>query len=141
MQDRQCKACNGLGIEAEIASRQLERIARPAAGGEPPKKRTVKLIFVIKCYLSGAFKSRTKEKTTEKVEQFLKPFEIVDFTDKMSYEYAKIRKDLELAGTPIGANDLLVAAAAVHEKATLITHNTDEFSRVPDLEIEDWVKE
>ena len=91
--------------------------------------------------MSGAFKSRTREKTTEKVEQFLKPFEIVDFTDKMSYEYAKIRKDLELAGTPIGANDLLVAAAAVHEKATLITHNTDECSRVPDLEIEDWVKE
>ena len=82
------------------------------------------------------------EKTTEKVEQFLKPFEIVDFTDKMSYEYAKIRKDLELAGTPIGgANDLLIAAAAVYEKATLITHNTDEFSRVSDLKIEDWVKE
>ena len=106
-----------------------------------PKKKNGKIDFVIKCYLSGAFKSRTKEKTTEKVEQFLKPFEIVDFTDKMSYEYAKIRKDLELAGTPIGANDLLIAAAAVHEKATLITHNTDEFSRVPDLEIEDWVKE
>ena len=35
-------------------------------------------------------------KTTEKVEKFLKPFEIVDFTDKMSYEYAKIRKDLEI---------------------------------------------
>lgn len=118
----------------------MERIARPAAGGEPPEK-TVKTDFVIKCYLSGAFKSRTREKTTEKVEQFLKPFEIVDFTDKMSYEYAKIRKDLEPAGTPIGANDLLIAAAAVHEKATLIAHNTDEFSRVPDLKIEDWVKE
>ena len=42
----------------------------------------------------------------------------MDFTDKMSYEYAKIRKDLELAGTPIGANDLLIAAAAVHERAS-----------------------
>ncbi|WP_239446932.1 type II toxin-antitoxin system VapC family toxin [Treponema sp. Marseille-Q4523] len=54
----------------------------------------------------------------KKVEQFLKPLGIMDFTDKMSYEYAKIRKDLELAGTPIGANDLLIAAAAVHERAS-----------------------
>ena len=59
----------------------------------------------------------------------------------MSYDYAEIRKDLEHAGTLIGANDLLIAAAALHEKATLITHNTDEFSRVPDLKIEDWVEE
>ena len=70
------------------------------------------LVFVIKCYLPGR--------------------------DILS---AKIRKDLELAGTPIGANDVLIAAAAVHEKATLITHNTDEFPRVPDLKIEDWVEE
>ena len=104
--------------------------------------KEIKISSVVKGeLLLGAFKSRTREKTTEKVEQFLKPFEIIDFTDEMSYEYAKIRKDLELAGTPIGANDLLIAAAAVHEKATLITHNTDEFSRVPDLKIEDWVKE
>ena len=75
------------------------------------------------------------------MEQFLKPLGIMDFTDKMSYEYAKIRKDLELAGTPIGANDLLIAATALHEKAILITHNADEFSRVKDLKIEDWVEE
>ena len=75
------------------------------------------------------------------MEKFLKPFEIVDFTDKMSYNYAEIRKDLELADTPIGANDLLIAAAALHEKAILITHNADEFSRVKDLKIEDWIEE
>ncbi|UTC67832.1 MULTISPECIES: type II toxin-antitoxin system VapC family toxin [unclassified Treponema] len=104
--------------------------------------KEIKISSVVKGeLLLGAFKSRTREKTTEKVEKFLKPFEIVDFTDKMSYEYAKIRKDLELAGTPIGANDLLIAAAAVYQKATLITHNVAEFSRVTDLKIEDWVEE
>ena len=40
-----------------------------------------------------------------------------------------------------GANDLLIAAAALHEKAILITHNADEFSRVKDLKIKDWVEE
>jgi len=65
----------------------------------------------------------------------------VDFTDKMSYDYAEIRKDLEFAGTLIGANDLLIAATVLHENAILITHNVDEFSRVNGLKIEDWVED
>ena len=104
--------------------------------------KEIKISSVVKGeLLLGAFKSQTREKTTEKVERFLKPFEIVDFTDKMSYDYADIRKDLEFVGTPIGANDLLIAAAVLYEKATLITHNVDEFSRINGLKIEDWVEE
>ena len=102
--------------------------------------KEIKISSVVKGeLLLGAFKSQTREKTTEKVEQFLKPFEIVNFTGKMAYSYAEIRKDLELAGTPIGANDLLIAATVLHEKGTLITHNANEFSRVNGLKIEDWV--
>ena len=104
--------------------------------------KEIKISSVVKGeLLLGAFKSQTREKTTEKVERFLKPFEIVDFTDKMSYDYADIRKDLEFVGTPIGANDLLIAATVLYEKATLITHNMDEFSRINGLIIEDWVEE
>ena len=104
--------------------------------------KEIKISVIVKGeLLLGAFKSQSCEQTTKKVEKFLKPFDIVDFTDKMSYDYAEIRKDLELAGKTIGANDLFIAATALHEKATLITHNTDEFSRVKDLKIEDWVEE
>ena len=104
--------------------------------------KNIKISSVVKGeLLLGAFKSRIREATTEKVEKFLKPFEIVDFTDKMSYDYAEIRKDLEFAGTPIGANDLLIAATVLHENAILITHNVDEFSRVNGLKIEDWVED
>lgn len=102
--------------------------------------KEIKISSVVKGeLLLGAFKSKTREKTTEKVEKFLKPFEIVNFTGKMAYSYAEIRKDLELAGTPIGANDLLIAATVLYEKGTLITHNANEFSRVNGLKIEDWV--
>lgn len=104
--------------------------------------KEIKISAVVKAeLLLGAFKSQTRDQTTNKVEKFLKPFDIVDFTDKMSYDYAEIRKDLELSGKPIGANDLLIASTALHEKATLVTHNVDEFSRVKGLKIEDWVEE
>lgn len=91
--------------------------------------------------LLGAFKSQTREQTTKKVEKFLKPFDIIDFTGKMSYTYAEIRAVLEKSGNSIGANDLLIAATALNKNATLVTHNVSEFSRVPGLKVEDWGNE
>jgi tRNA(fMet)-specific endonuclease VapC len=49
-----------------------------------------------------------------------------------------IRAQLALAGTPIGPNDLLIAAIALANGSTLVTHNTGEFGRVNGLRIEDW---
>jgi tRNA(fMet)-specific endonuclease VapC len=46
---------------------------------------------------------------------------------------------LKEAGTPIGANNLWIACHALAENATLVTHNTKEFSRVSGLTVEDWV--
>lgn len=53
-------------------------------------------------------------------------------------KYAEIRTDLERRGETIGANDLLIAATALAHGATLVTRNTGEFSRVPDLHLEAW---
>ena len=54
--------------------------------------------------------------------------------------YARLRAYLEKAGTPIGANDTLIAAHALALGATLITADA-EFSRVPDLALENWLSE
>lgn len=104
--------------------------------------KDIKISTIVKGeLLLGAFKSQTREQTTKKVEKFLEPFDVLDFTDKMAYDYAEIRAALEKSGNSIGANDLLIAATALNNKATLVTHNLDEFSRVQRLDIEDWVKE
>ena len=104
--------------------------------------KDIKISSVVKGeLLLDAFKSQTREQTIKKVEKFLKPFDVVDFSDKMAYDYAEIRATLEKSGNSIGANDLLIAATALNKKATLVTHNTDEFSRVQGLDIEDWVEE
>ncbi len=53
--------------------------------------------------------------------------------------YAKIRTDLERAGTPIGANDTPIADHALSLEATIVTANVREFSRVPNLRVENWL--
>jgi tRNA(fMet)-specific endonuclease VapC len=49
-----------------------------------------------------------------------------------------IRRHLESFGLPIGPYDMQIAAIALANDCTLVTHNTGEFSRVPGLVIEDW---
>jgi tRNA(fMet)-specific endonuclease VapC len=65
---------------------------------------------------------------------------VLPYTDDVLDNYAKLRAELEFAGTPIGASDLWIAAQTLAEDALLITDNVREFSRVPGLRIENWLK-
>ncbi len=60
------------------------------------------------------------------------------FDDSAADVYGRIRAQLETFGTPIGPNDLMIAATALSGGLILVTHNTSEFSRVPGLLFEDW---
>ncbi len=60
------------------------------------------------------------------------------FDDAAAECYGEIRAHLQRAGDLIGGNDLLIAAIAQTNELTLVTHNTNEFARVPNLQIEDW---
>ena len=86
----------------------------------------------------GALKSRRREENLDTVRRFLQPFTVATFGDEESEHYVEIRAELERAGMPIGSNDLVIAATVRSQQGTLVTHNTQEFSRVPELAIEDW---
>jgi tRNA(fMet)-specific endonuclease VapC len=86
----------------------------------------------------GAMKSNNPEKTRAKQREFLEPLATLSFNDAAAEHYGRIRARLETAGTPIGPNDLLIAAIALTHDLIVVTHNTREFSRVNGLKIEDW---
>lgn len=86
----------------------------------------------------GSMKSLYPEKNLARQKQFVDQFVSLSFDDKAAASYSRIRAELEKAGTPIGPNDLLIAAVAVSNELTLVTHNTREFSRVEALRYEDW---
>jgi tRNA(fMet)-specific endonuclease VapC len=88
--------------------------------------------------LFGAWRSRDVTKNLAEVRAFVAGFRSLDFDARAAEEYAKIRADLAARGTPIGPNDLLIAAIALANGLTLITHNTVEFSRVIGLMLDDW---
>lgn len=89
---------------------------------------------------TGTAKSSSPIKTLRLVQNFLRPLAIADFTSEDAVAYAHIRAKLERAGTPIGPLDTLIAAQAVARNLTLVTNNQREFSRVPGLHIENWIR-
>lgn len=88
----------------------------------------------------GVAKSSQPEKNSEALKTFLSNFQIIDFDSKAARQYGLIRALLEKRGTPIGANDMLIAAIAKSLDLTLVTNNEKEFSRIEGLKIENWTK-
>jgi tRNA(fMet)-specific endonuclease VapC len=65
-------------------------------------------------------------------------YESLPFDNAAAREYSSIRSHLSNLGQLIGPNDMMIAAIARSRGATLVTHNTTEFSRVPALLVDDW---
>ena len=105
------------------------------------RRRTEEIVLcsVVKAELIyGALKSRNPLKNLQKLAFFTAPFLSLPFDDKAAETYGRIRSELERTGTPIGPNDLMIAAIAVANDIILVTHNTSEFSKISSLRIEDW---
>lgn len=89
----------------------------------------------------GAMRSNNPKRTLASQEAFLKNFVSLPFDDAAARVYSRIRADLAALGTPIGPYDLQIAAIALANNLILVTHNTSEFGRVNELQIEDWEEE
>lgn len=86
----------------------------------------------------GAAKSGSS-RLRKAVEDLLGEVEVLPFENPADAHYGDIRASLEAAGTPIGSNDLLIAAHARAMGAVIVTANTEEFKRVKGVSVENWV--
>jgi len=84
----------------------------------------------------------SKKKSTrlhQRIHEILDALTVLPLESACAQTYGMIRADLENKGTPIGANDLWIAAHALALDMTLVTHNTQEFIRVEGLKTETWL--
>ena len=103
----------------------------------PPQQ--VRVCSVVKAEMfAGALRSTDPVRSLVRQQAFLATFVSLPFDDPAAESYGLIRSHLLTAGTPIGPNDTLIAAIAVSQGLTLVTHNTNEFRRVPGLLLDDW---
>lgn len=88
----------------------------------------------------GVEKSIKPERNELALAQLLSALTVIPFDDLAAIEYGKICAYLQKKGTPIGTMDMLIAATAISADMTLVTNNTREFERIPNLSLENWVK-
>ncbi len=86
----------------------------------------------------GIARSSRPSQNRDALAAFVAPLEIASFENDAASCYGILRAGLEKQGQPIGAMDMLIAAHALSLSSILVTHNTREFERVPNLDIEDW---
>jgi len=120
-----------------VRNPQGEVAKRIASAGE----ETICTSVVVAAELRyGAAKSGSS-KLVDRVDLLLSAIEVLALEPPADRQYAQLRDHLARQGTPIGPNDLLIAAHALAEELIVVTANLAEFSRVPNLAVENWLQQ
>lgn len=99
----------------------------------------VAISLIVACELRFGIAKSGSPRLAENMARVLENIEILSLESPVDEHYADIRNNLERAGTPVGPNDLLIAAHARALDMTLVTDNVREFARVPGLDVENWL--
>lgn len=102
-------------------------------------KASIFICDVVKTELFyGAYKSTRQQQNLAVIRDFFQGFESLPFNERSADLCGQLRAYLDRTGNPIGAYDFQIAAIALAYDLTLVTHNTREFQRIPDLKLTDW---
>lgn len=115
------------GREGRVASALAERDAEVATS------------IVVAAEIRYGVARKNSKRLAERAEVVLAAITILPFGTLADRHYGEIRALLERAGTPIGPNDLMIAAQCRALGLTLVSANLDEFRRVPGLRVENWL--
>jgi len=87
----------------------------------------------------GACKSQRVKDNQAALKAFFGNLPTLFFDDEAALRCGELRAYLARQGTPIGPYDMQIAAIGLMHGLTVVTNNIDEFSRIPNLIIEDWL--
>jgi tRNA(fMet)-specific endonuclease VapC len=96
--------------------------------------------IIVAAELRYGAEKKQSPRLSAQLQEVLGALEILPFEKPADASYGSLRAQLERAGKPIGANDLLIAAQALALGYTVVTDNEKEFSRVRQLNLENWLR-
>ena len=105
--------------------------------GSSPEDLFVSVVVVAELRY-GADHSARRRTNHARIDALVEEIEPLDFDRRAAATYGRVRAQLEAGGTPIGPNDMLIAAHALSRGLSVVTDNTAEFRRVKGLKVENW---
>jgi tRNA(fMet)-specific endonuclease VapC len=94
---------------------------------------------IVACEIEYGLAKRGSPRLRQQIETILEAIAVFELPSDIAAHYGQIRLALEKQGTPIGPNDLLIAAHGLASDLTVVTGNEKEFRRVPGLNVENWL--
>jgi tRNA(fMet)-specific endonuclease VapC len=123
---------------SEVVKQPAGVVARRiAAAGED----NICTSIVVACELRYGAAKKDSPVLNTRIEQLLSDVEVLPLAEGVDRRYADLRTQLEQAGQPISAHDMLIAAHALTLGLTVVTANVREFRRVPGLAVENWLEQ
>jgi tRNA(fMet)-specific endonuclease VapC len=120
-----------------IARNRPATVARRFARAAPGSLAISVVTWGELCF--GAAKSADPARARALLEAFAREVGVLELPNAAGRRYGDLRAVLQRAGTPIGNNDLWIAAHALALGVPLVSNNVREFERVPGLKLENWV--
>ncbi len=116
-------------------------------GNEALKKRVEKIgvysLAVSNSVLAelyfGAYNSKKVEENLKRIELFKKNLTVLSDSEESAKEFGKIKANLKSKGKIIEDFDILIASISIVHHCILITNNTEHFSRIDNLPIQNWL--
>lgn len=103
-----------------------------------PKHIHISVITLMEIEYGLKFNPEREKKIRPIWEMLLKHIQVVSFCPRCAAATASFRANLRTSGLPIGPYDILIAGTAFANNLIVVTSNTNEFKRVPEVSIEDW---
>ena len=94
---------------------------------------------IVACEIEYGLAKRGSSKLRRQIETILQAITIFELPPDIATHYGQIRVELERQGTPIGPNELVIAAHGLASNLTVVTGNEKEFRRVQGLTVENWL--
>src|SRR6185437_4920967 len=127
-----------LMLDTDISSYIIRRRPEPLAQRFEKHADELCVSVITAAELRFGVEKTKSARLAELVENFLERLSVLDWTSAVTPHYARVRAGLERIGRPIGNMDLMIAAHAVSEGATVVTNNVRHFADVPGLKVQAW---
>lgn len=128
-------------LDTNIVSRLMSEPQGPVAKRVAALRRDeVCTSIVVIAEVRYGIERRASKRLGAQLDRILTALDVEPWSAPSDACYGRLRVDLERAGTPIGANDMLIAAHALALDACVVTDNIAEFQRVPGLKVENWLR-
>ena len=128
-------------LDTNIVSYYLRRTSPEleARVNDALRQRSLSISVVVRAELRyGQMGLDTEDRRRPLIDSFLLRLPSVEWSIDAADQFGALKHNLKTQGAPIGDFDTLIAAHALAEKLTLVTHNTRHFENVPQLKLEDW---